>query len=412
MNNTQSRNDLLKIFESGVERVKGRFAVHQHLLKHPLNTKHIHLVAIGKASSSMSLGAFDVCGHQISDGIVITKRDHLEAELTQHSSIQCIESDHPLPSSTSITAGQALLDYLAKYANNGETFLFLLSGGASSLVEVLADGCDLNTLKELTQLLLAHGYDIQQINKIRRAVSKIKGGRLVNYLNGADAQVLLISDVPGDDPAIIGSGLLTPIQEAINANEYTDEIHRILQSITSAPTPTPADFSTTSTQIIARLQDAKDQCLQTAQQLGYDAQCVDRFIEGDTITAAKTIADEIMHSDKPMRIYGGETSLILPPHPGAGGRNQHFALSAAQAIEGHNICILSAGTDGTDGPTDSAGGLVDGHTIARGCDKDMSAQEYLDKANSHEFLQATGDIVHTGPTGTNVMDLIIALKEE
>ena len=209
----QARGLANDIYEAGLKRVKGFDAVYSHLSAHPLQGDY-KLVAFGKAGSSMALGALAAMSDQISDGLVITKHDHTEDELRADTRIRCIESDHPVPGQASIDAGQALVDYI-QAADSDARFLVLISGGASSLIEVLPPGMTLDTLSQLTDTLLSIGFDITQMNQVRRAVSCIKGGRLANYINGRETRALLISDVPGDDPAVIGSGPLTPVDEDI-----------------------------------------------------------------------------------------------------------------------------------------------------------------------------------------------------
>lgn len=407
----QIKNDLLQIFHKGLERVKGRQAVRQYLDKHRLESPSICLVAVGKAAGSMALGALDVLGERVQNGILITKRDHLEAGLAAHPQVQCIESDHPVPSAASLAAGQSLIDYVSDNASSNTQFLFLLSGGASSLVEVLAEGMSFAQLQKLTQLLLSHGYDIGQMNRVRRSISKIKGGKLAHYLNGTPSLVLLISDVPGDDPAVIGSGLLTRVDEALDPSTYHSEIQAILSTVQQPDIPSKGCFDSIESHIIACLDDAKQACFEEAQALGYRARIVEDFVEGDATAAAQRITAEIAQSHDEIYIYGGETSLILPDNPGQGGRSQHLALCTALQITSQpGMYLLAAGTDGTDGPTDAAGALVDSETILRGDTLSKDASQYLAAANSYEFLKATTDLIITGPTGTNVMDLIIGIN--
>ena len=405
------RETLIKIFHAGLERVKGRPAVRAYLQDAPLQPPQVHLVAIGKAASSMTLGAMDAAGASVADGLVITKHGHLDPELDAFDRISCFESDHPVPGRASIEAGQMLLEYMTRNAMPGGQFLFLLSGGASSLVEVPVDGCTLEDLQRLNQMLLAHGLDIQQVNKIRRAVSKIKGGRLAARLNGAKALVLLISDVPGDDPGVIGSGLLTPVNETVDYAAYNGEIVQMLEHMQAVPVPESGVFAGVHTAIVARLDDARQACMDEARSAGCSARIADEFIAGDALSAACDIVQKVLSGTEQVLIFGGETHLTLPPAPGAGGRNQHLALAAALYLQGiDGVYLLSAGTDGTDGPTEAAGGLVDGATLARGGAAGLDARDSLNAADSHHFLQATGDLIVTGPTGTNVMDLIIGLK--
>ena len=210
----QARQQALEIFDAGVNRVKGFNAVADYLTNNPMPDEY-HMISVGKAGSSMALGALSVLKKRIVSGIVITKHEHIEDELRDYEHVLSMESDHPVPGEASIASGEALLNYIQQ-ADQDAKFLVLFSGGASSLMEVLAEGMTLEKLADLNKVLLSIGYDITQMNQIRRAISHIKGGRLANYINNRDTVSLCISDVPGDDPAVIGSGPLTPVDDDIS----------------------------------------------------------------------------------------------------------------------------------------------------------------------------------------------------
>ncbi len=406
----QARGQVLKIFEAGVSRVKGNNAVVGYLRNNPLSGEY-HLIAVGKAASSMSLGALSVLKDQIATGLVITKHDHTEDELRNYKNITTMESDHPVPGEPSLVAGKALVDFVEN-APQDARFLVLFSGGASSLMEVLADGMSLEKLAQLNKVLLSIGYDITQMNQVRRAISHIKGGRLANFINGRETLALLISDVPGDDPAVIGSGPLTPVQEDITQLDLPDSITSILDGVTFTPAPKQELFSNITTHVIATLDDAKVAAEKCAQSLGFNVTVYDQFMQGDAEQKAVEICKILDTAVSGIHIWGGETSLILPPNPGRGGRNQHLAAVAAQELSGKDgIVFLAAGTDGTDGPTPDAGGLVDGQTVARGNSHGLNIGDYISAADVGNYLIKTGDLVTTGPTGTNVMDLVVALKQ-
>jgi hydroxypyruvate reductase len=406
----QARSQVLKIFEAGVSRVKGNNAVVEFLNNHPLSGEY-HLIAVGKAASSMSLGALSVLKDNIIAGLVITKHDHTEDELRAYKNVMTMESDHPVPGEPSLIAGKALVDFVEKAPQDAK-FLVLFSGGASSLMEVLADGMSLDKLAQLNKVLLSIGYDITQMNQVRRAISHIKGGRLANFINGRETLALLISDVPGDDPAVIGSGPLTPVQEDISQVDLPDSITSILEGVKFTPAPRQELFSNITTHVIATLDDAKVAAQKCAQSLGFSVTVYDEFMEGDAEQKAVEICKALNSADSGVHIWGGETSLILPSNPGRGGRNQHLAAVAARELSGaDNIVFLAAGTDGTDGPTPDAGGLVDGQTVSRGNSQNLNISDYLAAADVGNYLIKTGDLVTTGPTGTNVMDLVVALKQ-
>ena len=405
----QAREQVLSIFEAGVSRVKGFNAVVGYLQNNSLSGDY-HLIAVGKAASSMSLGALSVLKDQIVDGLVITKHDHTEDELRAYQNISTMESDHPVPGEPSIAAGKALLNYVENAPEDAK-FLVLFSGGASSLMEVLAEGMTLEKLAQLNKVLLSIGFDITQMNQVRRAISFIKGGRLANYINGRETIALLISDVPGDDPAVIGSGPLTPVEEDIKQVDLPESINSILAGVSFTPSPDQSLFVNINTQVIATLEDAKQAAEKCAQSFGFDVTTYTEFMEGDAEQKAADLCKYLVAAKSGIHIWGGETSLILPENPGRGGRNQHLAAVAAQELAGNeDIVFLAAGTDGTDGPTPDAGGLVDGSTVAKGINAGLNISDYINAADVGNYLEKTGDLVTTGPTGTNVMDLVIALK--
>lgn len=405
----RARQQVLEVFEAGVTRVKGFNAVEGFLKENALAGDY-YLIAVGKAASSMSLGALSVMKDQITKGLVITKHDHTEDELRAYNNIVTMESDHPVPGEPSLAAGRALLEFVEQAPGDAE-FLVLFSGGASSLMEVLAEGMTLEKLAELNKVLLSIGFDITQMNQVRRAISFIKGGRLANYINGRETVALLISDVPGDDPAVIGSGPLTPVDEDISQVDLPEAITSILEGVKFTEAPKQELFSNITTHVIATLDDAKQAAANHAKSLGFDVTVHKEFMEGDAEQKAIEICKSLDDAVSGIHVWGGETSLILPPNPGRGGRNQHLAAVAARELSGKdNIVFLAAGTDGTDGPTPDAGGLVDGSTVSKGTAENLDINAFLSAANVGNYLEKTGDLVTTGPTGTNVMDLVVVYK--
>ena len=405
------RARLREIFDAGLARVCGRGAVRDYFAHNPPPPAPVYLVAVGKAASAMALGALDALAARVEAGLVITKHGHVDEELARIGAFECLESDHPVPGAESLAAGAVLLERLDAWARPGARFVFLLSGGASSLVEVLAPPLRLDDLARLTQSLLENGLDIARMNVVRRALSRIKGGRLAAHLRGCPTLNLLISDVLGDDPGVIGSGLLTPVRETPRAEDFPAPVAAALRGVEVVPAPEAAAFASVETHIVARLEDAKQACARKAEALGYDATVVGAFLDGDANEAARAVCRDLCAGDSGVHIWGGETLMCLPHNPGRGGRNQHLALAAAVAVRGRDdVFVLAGGTDGTDGPTAAAGGLVDGATVARGEAAGLSAEDSLARADSGTFLEAAGDLVATGPTGTNVMDLVIGLR--
>ena len=366
----------------------------------------VYLVAIGKAAAAMTAGAIDAIGGRLTAGLVITRHGYQDTSVYQDPRIASLEAGHPLPDEHSLAAGNALRLFIAN-APADTHFLFLISGGASSLVEVPAEGVSLANLRSLTRWLLASGLPIDAVNRARTAFSQIKGGRLLHDLAGREAELLLISDVLGDVPAHIGSGLLLPpVPHPLPElpTQFADLPRSVLPEIKSL---------NIHTRIIATNHQAMQAVMAVAVSSGRQAYLHDPLPASDAATCGELISSYLMEAPPGVHIWGGETTVQLPTHPGRGGRNQMLALAAARRIAGlEGMYLLAAGTDGTDGNSCDAGALVDGDSITRGMDADFNATDCLERADAGAFLEASGDLIYTGPTGTNVMDLIIALKEQ
>jgi hydroxypyruvate reductase len=397
----EARQDLLEIFAAALEAVRGDRVVAQALQQARL-TGDWHVVAIGKAAAAMWQGAREVLGGQIRASLVITKHGHAEA-LSPQEGLELIESDHPVPGAASLEAGRRLLDFL-KRAPADARFLFLVSGGASSLVEVLPEGMTAGQLAQLNTWLLGSGLDIAAMNAVRKRVSRIKGGGLLRWVGTREGRCLLISDVPGDDPAVIGSGLLVP-GDAPLPDGLPDWVGALIEADAALPS------SSTRCEVIANRTRALEAAAETARQLGYRVELAPDLLSGDAGATGAALGARLRDAAPGVYLWGGETTVRLPPQPGRGGRNQHLALGAARALAGAaGAYLLAAGTDGTDGPTDDAGALVDGQTTERMALDGIDARDALVRADAGTALEAAGDLVRTGPTGTNVMDLVIGLK--
>lgn len=404
---TAPRRLLLDIFQAGLAAVHGRTRVQEYLQRHPLAAP-IHLIAIGKAASAMALGAYDALRDGIRAGLVITKHGHDEPLPWP-----VLTAGHPLPDQASLAAGAALLQFVDALPRDARV-LVLLSGGASALVESLPDGATLDDLRALNEWLLASGRDIAACNRVRKRLSYIKGGRLAARLVPRPVTVLAISDVPGDDARFIGSGPLTAdatvVQEPIG--DAPSRLRALLANAPSLPAPDDACFAHVDYAIVARLADATNAIAAAAAGRGVTAHIRPAFVQGEAADVGAALARELLQSAAPgLLVWGGETTVTLPPAPGRGGRNQTLALAAATTIAGQPNCyLLAAGTDGTDGPTDDAGALVDGDTLERGRTHGLDGAACLVHADVGTFLEASGDLIQTGPTGTNVMDVILGLR--
>lgn len=404
------RDQLLNIFVDALHSVAGKNAVHKALESdYPqLSTlASIRIIAIGKAAESMLKGAFSALPNaSIEKALLITKRGHVEALNWENPHTTIIEASHPVPDQSSLDAGQALIQFVEE---SDSPLLFLISGGASSLVEHLQAGWDFENFQAMTQWMLANAYSIEQINHVRQSVSTIKAGGLWRSIKAEHVHCLLISDVPSDNVGIIGSGLLFPPSAPLHIpaslpNKWRNKLINVEAAIPAT------DFHH---KIIASNRIARKTAQQSAENLGFNVIMHDTILEGDVLETAAMCVETILKTPNTLFIWGAETTVILPDNPGRGGRNQHFALAAALLMQHTEGCyLLSAGTDGTDGMTEDTGALVDSNTMTRGKLAGLEAKQYLNTADAGTFLAATGDLISTGVTGTNVMDLIFAMRIE
>jgi hydroxypyruvate reductase len=371
------RSLLVELFRAALAAVDGRRRV-RAALAGGRDGGSVSVFAVGKAAPAMTLGAADALGARISRGLVVAPDGSIPAALRALPGIDCREAGHPRPDARSLEAGQALLDFAAA-TKGSEPVLLLVSGGASALVEAPAAGVGLAELVALYDRSLAERLDIEALNRERAAVSRIKGGRLGALFAGSPVQALLLSDVPRDDPAVLGSGI--------------------------------ADGPGITRRIVGSIDDALDAVLRAATADGLVAQRGRGRLQGDAAEAARRICHELAIGGANLLAYGGETTVELPERPGRGGRCQHLAAAASLAIAGHaDYLVLAAGTDGRDGASEDAGAVVDGGTAGRAADAGLDAAAALAAGDSGPLLEATGDLLHTGPTGTNVGDLVLALR--
>lgn len=405
-----SHRDALKaIHAAAITAVEGRAAVRQSLTDAPLDDGPWHVVAVGKAAMAMAHGAADALADQIVSALAITRVGYADPSLAERLPVQILTAPHPVPDARSLAAGEALVRFLDE-AGDKARFLFLISGGSSSLVERLAGDADAKALAQLNQSLLAGGLDIGRMNRIRKAVSTIKGGRLANWLRGRRAEVLLISDVPGDDPAVIGSGLLAGDAAPIAQAEAAPLLPHGLQLAEPTPSPDDPRLALVCSRIVASNQLAVQAAARAAQAMGYRVHCSDEFLQGEAALLGARLAESVIGGAKGLTIWGGEPTVTLPANPGRGGRMQALALAAAQRLANTKTLMLAAGTDGADGPGEDAGAVVDGGTLARGEAAGLDAAACLAAADAGRFLAASGDLIQTGGTGTNVMDLVFGLR--
>lgn len=375
-----SRRVLVEIFDSALRAVDGRACTARFLRGHKLSD--VAVFAVGKAAAAMALGAHDALGNAIRSTLVVTKHGHSDPELSRIRGALQLEAAHPVPDVSSLVAGAELASRVA--ALPPDVFpLFLVSGGSSSLVEDLANGVSLGDLRALNERGLAAGWDIATLNAERAKLSRLKAGGVSRLLGPRRALALFISDVPRDDPDVIGSGLL--------GGHGADAVER---------------------HVIANVDGAVRAAVQAAHTRGLECHALEERFDGDAAVVAEKFLAALRATHADGLVWGGESTVTLPAVHGRGGRNSHLALTIARALlPGERLQILAAGTDGTDGPTQDAGAIVDAHTVERatiaGCDIERAWRDF----DSGVALEASEDLVHTGPTGTNVGDILIGLKQ-
>lgn len=434
------KEEARQIFEAGLRAVDSIEAV-KRLLTLKGNTlvvgeqeldledfERIWAVGAGKASAAMAQAAEEVLGDRITGGLVIVKYDHL-APLSK---IRLVEAGHPTPDENGWQATQELIRLVEKLGRR-DLVLFLLSGGGSALLPMPVEGITLEEKMAATKLLLKSGASIHEMNTVRKHLSQVKGGQLARLAYPATLISLILSDVVGDRLDVIASGptvgdpsTYKECQEIVNRYALQDRLPGSVKShleagvkgkVQETPKPNEPIFSQTLSILVGTNMQALKAAARQAEKLGYTSLILSSLIEGDTTEAAHfhaALAREIVMSGHPVvrpacLISGGETTVVVRGN-GKGGRNQEFSLVAAIELEGlQGVCLLCGGTDGTDGPTDAAGAIVDGDTVARALAKGLNPREFLAENDSYHFFQQLNDLLITGPTNTNVMDLRIVL---
>ena len=406
--NTQLRKDAEIIARAAIEAVKPDAAVERALggMHFPGD---VFLVAAGKAAWQMAKAALDCLSVPV-QGVVVTKYGHVQGELP---GVTCYEAGHPVPDENSFLGTRAALA-LTENLKPTDTVLFLLSGGGSALFEdPVISGAE---LQNITKQLLACGADITQINTIRKRLSRVKGGRFAQWCAPARVEAVVLSDVLGDPLDMIASGPAaadqTTCADALAiAKQY--DLHLSEAAVTCLHTETPKELTNVHTQVIGSVKELCRAAAQEAEKLGYTPVYLTDYLTCEARQAGSFLAS-ILRSHaadgkKLAYLAGGETVVHLTG-TGLGGRNQELALSAAAQIEGlSNVCLLSVGSDGTDGPTDAAGGYADGDTMDALRQHGLQLEAVLAENDAYHALQAVDGLIFTGPTGTNVNDVAIGL---
>lgn len=407
MTELTARELLVMLYETALDSVDGCFLVDQWCRENKPVLSHqrafTHCVAIGKASAPMLQGALSALSG-LKSSLLISPQSKITRSLKKNKNVLCLSSSHPIPDETSLDAGKALIQFLSAREKNDKV-LFLISGGASSLVEVLVDGIDLEQLQKINRYLLASGKDIHQINAWRQQFSVIKGGGLLGWLSCAENTQLLLSDVKDDKTEFIGSGLLVKSVVHLEPDEYLSKF-----LVSSGADEVQAHDTDVETFIIGNINLAKQAVGDAARAENLNSFVYDEFLEGDVYQLAKKLFSQLVKAEPGVHIWGGESTIRLPEKPGIGGRNQTLALAFAQYIgDIPDLHLLSAGTDGVDGNSNCAGAVVSMFTSQKAKKMGFDIEEELTKANAGVLLMATDDLVRAD-SNTNVMDIVIAYK--
>ena len=354
-----------------------------------------HVIALGKAAESLAAGAWRANRGSVRSGFVALPRGYETGELPGDSPFERHLGAHPVPDESSLAAGEALERYTAGLPQ-GDAVAVLVSGGASACVESPAPGIDLALLRRVNDWSLASGLPITLINAARARLSRLKGGGLASWLRGREVHAKVLSDVMGDSDQWVGGGPLSAVTSELPP--LPDWLGHILAAVPPKPMAgVPLQRLAGNREAVAAV------CAAGARDRG--------DIPGDIETACAEIAHAIETAEPGILVWGGETTFALPADPGRGGRCRHLALSLARRLAGRgDWCLLAAGTDGWDGTDAVAGAFVDGATEQRGTRRGRDAAADLARADSGGFFAGSGEEIVTGPTGTNVNDLVILRK--
>ena len=397
------------IAEQAIAAVKPDEAVRRALENVTLTGK-VYLVAVGKAAWQMAAAAVRELEKTVHKGIVITKYDHVLGEIP---GITCYEAGHPVPDANSYAATDAALE-MTKELTAEDTVLFLLSGGGSALFEKPLIAPEI--LQDVTRILLGAGADITKINTIRKRLSGVKGGRFAAHCAPARVEAIILSDILGDPVDMIASGpaAADPVTaeeaKAIAARYGVDRLEGVAACL---EVETPKEVPNVHTQIIGSVRELCRAAETAAATLGYECIFLSDCLNGEASETGRQLAEELKQyagSGKKIALIAGGETVVHLKGSGLGGRNQELVLAAATVLDGvADTAMISVGSDGTDGPTDAAGGYVDGDTVAELTRKGVDIHTCLANNDSYHALKAIGNLILTGPTGTNVNDVTVGL---
>ncbi|MGC9350330.1 MAG: glycerate kinase type-2 family protein [Anaerolineae bacterium] len=388
-------------------------------------------VSVGKAAAAMAEAVDDIVGARLSQGIVVTKYEHAAGHRLS-GTWDVVEAGHPIPDQAGLSGSRAIIEMLDTTSEE-DFVLVLLSGGGSALMPAPVSGISLDALQTTTDLLLRVGANIVEINTVRKHLSRLKGGQLARWAAPAPVVAMVLSDVVGDPLDVIASGPTSPdpttYADAIAVLEryaLLDEVQSPVVDYLDAgktgdyrETPKPGDevFEGVSNVIVGSNHLAAVAAVAEADRLGYHALLLTTFVEGEAREVAKVasaLAKGVIAHENPIArpaclVWGGETTVTVRG-TGKGGRNQELALAATLGLASlDDVLLMALATDGTDGPTDAAGAVVDGSTAARARELGWDIRSTLDDNNSYPLLADVGALLLLGPTGTNVNDLLVLL---
>ena len=405
--NIDLRRQADEIIAASIAAVMPDEAVYRALEKFRPGNGRILIVAAGKAAWQMTSAAVKALG-KVDDGVVVTKYGHVQAEIAN---VTCFEGGHPLPDENGFIGTQAVLN-MTRNLRKADTVLFLLSGGGSALFEKPLVPAE--ELQDITRQLLSSGADIVEINTIRKRLSAVKGGRFAQWCAPARVFSVVLSDI-GDPLDMIASGPACPdtstcAQALATAEKYNLRLSE--QALTCLRTETPKSLDNVETYVTGSVRELCAAASVECRTRGYtpiiltDRLCCEAREAGSFLAS---IARTHAGSGKKFAFLAGGETVVHVRGTGVGGRNQELALAAALGITGLNVAVFSVGSDGTDGPTDAAGGYVDGETVASLEKAGIDANATLSDNDSYNALREVGGLIVTGPTGTNVNDIAVLL---
>ena len=404
------RQDAEFIIKEAIHHVLPDEAVVRALQSKQFDSGQLIVVSVGKAAWQMAKAASDTLKDRITEGYVITKYHHVQHELP---AFRCFEAGHPVPDDNSYQATQTVLDATTNL-NQNDTVLFLLSGGGSALFEKPL--IQPEELQDITKQCLNCGAEITEINTIRKRLSSVKGGKFAQHCAPAQVYSIVLSDIVGDPLDMIASGPAYPdsttCEDALHiASKYNLKLSD--QAYQALKTETPKELENIETVITGSVKDLCSAAKTAAEHLGYETVILTTECCCEAKEAGKSLAELALKHQSTKKslafISGGETVVHITGK-GKGGRNQELTLSAAEDIA-HctDTCLFSVGSDGTDGPTDAAGGYVDTMTCSELTQQGIEIRQVLVDNDSYHALQKTKGLIFTGPTGTNVNDVSILL---